>query len=61
MMLFLVTFQELFDVLSAQGCNVDDIEIVANFPRRVITMVNSLQSFKDVGLRSRETIFVQTT
>lgn len=47
--------------MAAQGFNVEEVEIIANFPRRVITMVNCLQSFKDVGLNSRETVFVQIT
>lgn len=47
--------------MAAQGLNVEEVEIIANFPRRVITMVNCLQSFLDVGLKSRETVFVQIT
>ena len=47
--------------MGAQGFNVEEVEMIVNFPRRVITMTNCLQSFKDVGLNSKETVFVQIT
>ena len=43
----------------SEGFPVESHEIVTNFPRRILTDLDTSQTLKDLGLFPKETVFVQ--
>jgi len=51
--------QALLLFISFKGFNLENHEVVTNFPRRQVNTLDSSQTLKEVGLYPRETVFVQ--
>jgi len=53
------TFMAIIKYVRSQGYPLDSHEIVTNFPRRILTDLDSTQTLKQLGLFPQETVFVQ--
>ena len=54
-----VGFQAIVGYVASEGYSLDKHEIVTNFPRRILTDLDTTQTLKDLGLFPKETVFVQ--
>jgi len=52
-------FQAIVGYVASEGYSLDKHEIVTNFPRRILTDLDTTQTLKDLGLFPKETVFVQ--
>ena len=57
-LLSLPFLQELFHFLQLQDIDLDDNEILTQFPRRSLSTLQWTTSFKEAGLYPREMVFV---
>ena len=51
--------QAIIKFVSSEGFSLENHEIVTNFPRRILTDLDTSQTLKDLGLFPKETVFVQ--
>ena len=54
-----VLLQAIVRYVASEGYSLDKHEIVTNFPRRILTDLDTTQTLKDLGLFPKETVFVQ--
>ena len=52
-------FQAIIGFVKSEGYALDQHEIVTNFPRRILTDLDTSQTLKELGLFPKETVFVQ--
>ena len=52
-------FQAIVKFVVSEGFPIESHEIVTNFPRRILTDLDTSQTLKDLGLFPKETVFVQ--
>ena len=51
--------QAIVKFVVSEGFPIESHEIVTNFPRRILTDLDTSQTLKDLGLFPKETVFVQ--
>ena len=52
-------FQAIVEYVKSEGFGLDKHEIVTNFPRRILTDVDTKQTLKELGLFPKEMVIVQ--